>query len=283
MARRNNGWVALSRKLIRSWIWNDPEYLKMWCWLIMSANYERSQVYWRGAFKNLERGQIITSKREIAKECQVDIAKAGRFLSALESEPQSEPQNGPQNEPQISSQKSPRGSIITILNYEKYQSSNKSFDRQDEPQSEPQNEPQSEPQSDPIITIKQTNKKTISLPPISDFALELGERWLSFGLQAHPQYANKWTAEKFGVAIDEVIRKGPFTPEQMEAVFQFIQKDQFWQENARSPATLLKKSQKNGLRKIDNIFSKIPRKQKTFEELMREYDDKNAGTVSNLA
>lgn len=272
MARQTSGWVVLNRQILKHWLWEDAKAFQIWTWLVMNANYDDSKIFWKGQERVLKRGQILTTAREIARECYCSKGKVDRTLIKLKTSDMIEPET------------KSKGSIITILNYRKYND----MGLNSEPEIEPEfgkESSQNRARIEPIITIKQENKKTsISLAPkISDFGIDLGTRWLAFGLQAHPQYANKWTAEKFGLAIDEVIRKGPFTPEQIEDVFNFIQADPFWKINARSPANLLKKSERNGFRKIDNIFAKLPKKEKSLEELMREYDNKNAGAVSNMA
>jgi hypothetical protein len=261
MARSSSGWVVLNRQILKHWLWQDAKAFQIWTWLVMNANYDDSKIFWKGQERILKRGQILTTAREIARECYCSKGKVDRTLIKLKTSDMIEPET------------KSKGSIITILNYRKYND----MDFNSEPETEPEfgkESSQNRARIEPIRTIKQENKKTIiSIPPkISDFGMDLGTRWLAFGLQAHPQYASKWTVEKFGEAIDEVIRKGPFTPEQIEDVFNFIQADPFWKVNARSPANLLKKSQRNGMRKIDNIVAVLPEKKASFYDSLSPAD-----------
>lgn len=57
-----DGYILLSRKLIESEIWKKPPlYLKVWVWLLSKANFKD--------YKNLKRGQLITSVNEIREAC----------------------------------------------------------------------------------------------------------------------------------------------------------------------------------------------------------------------
>ena len=64
------------------------------------------------------------------------------------------------------------------------------------------------------------------------------------------------TVEAFAQACRKVRDSANLTHEGLAQVFVFISGDDFWKQNALSPAGLLAKS-KNGLRKIDNILARM--------------------------
>lgn len=87
----------------------------------------------------------------------------------------------------------------------------------------------------------------------------LAERWLQFAFEKTP--GGKFKLESFESAIEDVCTQAHLTIPELEALFDFIQADDFWRPNAISPVGLLKISKSNGLRKIDNIknaFLKSP-------------------------
>lgn len=60
--RNNAGYILLSRSLIESAIWDKPPlYIKVWLYLLIKAQFRD--------YKNLKRGQVITSIAEIQEEC----------------------------------------------------------------------------------------------------------------------------------------------------------------------------------------------------------------------
>jgi hypothetical protein len=56
------GYILLARKIIESEIWKKPPlYLKVWVYLLARAQHSK--------YKNLEKGQLITSIPEIQENC----------------------------------------------------------------------------------------------------------------------------------------------------------------------------------------------------------------------
>lgn len=54
-----NGWIRLDRKIQDSFMWDDPEALKLWLYLLMGAAIEDKTVSFNGKPLNLKRGQIV--------------------------------------------------------------------------------------------------------------------------------------------------------------------------------------------------------------------------------
>lgn len=106
MAEVDGGCVFLARKILESDIWhNKPAWwLKVWLYLIIKVNHTD-----KGKFK---RGQGFFRLREIQENCQLFDIKTGTIKNALQ---------WLKSTLQITTQKTPRGVIITICNYNKYQ------------------------------------------------------------------------------------------------------------------------------------------------------------------
>jgi len=120
----HRGYVKLYRCMQDHYLWNETPYDKARAWidLIMLANHKTGTLRKRGIKITVNRGQVGWSERELGDRWGWSRGKVKRFINELEDEHQIEQQNGPQNINVTS--------LITILNYEKYQT--------DEPQNEPE-------------------------------------------------------------------------------------------------------------------------------------------------
>lgn len=123
------GYIKLWRCIQHNSLWNDEKFSRGQAWLdlILLANHKPISIRKRGIKIDVDRGQVGWSERQLADRWQWSRGKVSRFLKELEDSEQIEQQNGPQNVNVTS--------LITITNYEKYQSN------------EPQNEPQMIPQT----------------------------------------------------------------------------------------------------------------------------------------
>ncbi|UZJ39976.1 hypothetical protein OO185_02425 [Prosthecochloris sp. SCSIO W1102] len=108
----NDGWVKLYRSLSDSDLWLAEKFTKGQAWvdLFLHANHKPGFFDVRGNFVNLERGQLGWSELTMAKRWKWSRDKVRRFLSYLEGDGK------------IRQQKSNLTTIITINNYETYQS-----------------------------------------------------------------------------------------------------------------------------------------------------------------
>ncbi len=86
-----------------------------WADLLLLANHKEGFVRKRGIKITIARGQVGWSERQLAERWGWSRGKVSRFLEELEDLEQVEQKNGPQNINVTS--------LITIINYDKYQSS----------------------------------------------------------------------------------------------------------------------------------------------------------------
>lgn len=96
-------------------------------------------------------------------------------------------------------------------------------------------------------------------PTHTEADLSVGREWLAFALQEMPWQAGRrgFSDESFAQAVAELRRATDLNPEGVAAVLAFVKADDFWRRNALSPAGLLRRSTKNGNRKIDNILVRM--------------------------
>lgn len=117
---RNRGWIRLSRKLFdghdRFWP-DDREFTRFEAWidLIQEAEWRDRTRMIDGQTIDLERGQLIASQRFLAERWNWSTGKVRRYLELLVDLDRIEWEtNHPDNH---------LGAIITIVNYDRYQSS----------------------------------------------------------------------------------------------------------------------------------------------------------------
>ena len=115
----NNGYVKIHRKLLSNPIvMKDCEHLAIWIYLLLHATHKEMNVIFNGKKIMLKTGQLITGVRAIAKELEINKDKVQRVLNEFKTDTQ------------IDTLASPKGRLITILNWEKYQNCDTHADTQ---------------------------------------------------------------------------------------------------------------------------------------------------------
>jgi hypothetical protein len=109
MSMLDHGFIKIHRKLTRSFFYKDSEYVCLWIHCLLRANWEDVKVLWNGVVVDLKRGQFICGRKSISKELHINEYKVRRILDVFETAHQ------------IKQQKTNKYTIITIVNYDKYQ------------------------------------------------------------------------------------------------------------------------------------------------------------------
>jgi hypothetical protein len=118
------GYILLSRKLIESEIWRKPPlYLKVWIFLLSEAQHSN--------YKNLKRGQVWTTYEKIIEGCSWYVGarkerpkkdQIYKILTFLRN-PDERVHESDTKATAITTTKATRGILITIENYDYYQTS----------------------------------------------------------------------------------------------------------------------------------------------------------------
>lgn len=130
MSRFDHGWVRSHRKLFvnnrTNKFYGDHAKAYVFLTLISWANYEEGKTLLKKQQITLKRGQVATSQREILDWTGLSRKVVERCLKTLEMDQA------------IEQQKGPHGSVITICNYDSYQSKKDLEEQQKEQQKEQQ-------------------------------------------------------------------------------------------------------------------------------------------------
>ena len=108
-----NGWIRLDRRIMESFVWDDPEALKLWLYLLMGAATEDKTAVFNGKPLSLNRGQIVFGLNAASARLGISVRRLRTTIKRLE------------NCHQIDKQNYSKYSIISITNYCKYQDSDK--------------------------------------------------------------------------------------------------------------------------------------------------------------
>lgn len=105
-----NGWIKIHRKIWESpVVTKDLAHLGVWIWLLTHATHKPHDTMFGGRRITLMPGQLITGRKKLASELGIEETKIKRILRDFKSDQQ------------IAQQAKPYGSLITVLNWDKYQ------------------------------------------------------------------------------------------------------------------------------------------------------------------
>lgn len=106
------GWIKLHRKIQENPLWNSETFTRGQAWidLLLLANHEAGYIYIRNHKITIKRGQVGWSQNRLATRWKWSRTKVRKFLNDLEKEQQ------------LKQHKSKSYTVITLLNYNEYQS-----------------------------------------------------------------------------------------------------------------------------------------------------------------
>lgn len=113
------GWIKLHRCLLNNpVVMKDSDHIAVWVYLLLEATHKDIQKLFKGEKITLKPGQLITGRIVISDTLKISESKVRRILNEFESDHQ------------IDRQRSNKNSLITILNWELYQSADQQDDQQ---------------------------------------------------------------------------------------------------------------------------------------------------------
>ena len=112
------GWIKIHRKILDNPIvCKDSDTLSIWVYLLLNATHVQIPILFKGKRIMLQEGQLLTGILSISKKLNIDKNKVQRTLKLFENDKQIEQQTSNQNR------------LVTILNWNTYQNSEKQNDK----------------------------------------------------------------------------------------------------------------------------------------------------------
>jgi len=154
----HNGYVKLWRKTVDSQIFQNESLLKVWVWCLMKANHKDKWTNLKTGkgFTEIKvlKGQFIFGRRSAAKELKMKPSSIRNRMEKLK------------NIGNLDMQPDTHYSLITIANWDIYQSENNKNDRQKDRQRTPKGQPEDTNKND-----KNVKKKNIPHQDAENFYL----------------------------------------------------------------------------------------------------------------
>ncbi|MFA6992760.1 MAG: hypothetical protein WC269_05820 [Candidatus Gracilibacteria bacterium] len=110
MENKNRGWIKLHRKLTEKGFYKKSQYVHLWIHLLLKANHKKKEFMFNNRIIVIKEGQLITGRKQLAKETGINESMVERILKMLEIEQQ------------IEQQTDTKYRVITIVNWVEHQS-----------------------------------------------------------------------------------------------------------------------------------------------------------------
>ena len=112
------GWIRIHRKIIDVPWFNKSEYVHLWLYLLLKANHKDQEIFIGNEKILVKRGQLLTSRHKLSEVVHIQENKIYRILKCFE------------NEHQIEQHKTPKYTVISIVNYDMYQKTEQVVEQQ---------------------------------------------------------------------------------------------------------------------------------------------------------
>ena len=106
-----DGWVKIHRSMWKNpWMFR-PNVLAVWVYILCHVTHQKTDVVFEGKRITLEPGQGLFKMRQVAQRLDIPTTTVHRIVELLK------------NETQIETQKTPRNTLVTVINWHLYQGS----------------------------------------------------------------------------------------------------------------------------------------------------------------
>jgi hypothetical protein len=114
-----NGYIKLYRQILNNpVVCKDADHFAIWVYLLLNATHDHIDMLFNNQRITLNPGQLLIGRKSISRDLHIDESKVRRVLISLE------------NDHQIDRQRSNKNSLITILKWSSYQSSDHQNEQQ---------------------------------------------------------------------------------------------------------------------------------------------------------
>ncbi len=76
----SGGWIRVERGIVEHWVFSEADALKLWVYLLMSANYEDKSRMFNGRLTQVKRGQLIYGRHAVSQRLGISEAKLRRYM-----------------------------------------------------------------------------------------------------------------------------------------------------------------------------------------------------------
>lgn len=104
-----NGWIRLDRAIQDNFLWQEPEALKLWLYLLMAASLTDKATAFNGQMLTIKRGQLVFGLNAASARLNISVRRLRKYLDWFSADDM------------IDKRVTNKFSIISITNYAQYQ------------------------------------------------------------------------------------------------------------------------------------------------------------------
>lgn len=229
------GYIKLYRKIANSFVWTNPNMLKLWLLCLMKASHKESRFLFNGKEVVVNSGEFVTGRVVITKEMnegvppeqQVNSGSVWRWLKKFESEEM------------LNIKSTNKYSVISIKNWHEYQVSEQQVNINRTSSEHPAHTYKND-KNDKNDKNKDnshnSDKRTYDENSIHyQLAIKLFER-----IKENNETVKEPNIQKWADTIRLTMERDNRSEEQMNNVIEWSQKHDFWSGIILSPASLRK-------------------------------------------
>ncbi|EAC6335222.1 hypothetical protein EKE24_12510 [Listeria monocytogenes] len=266
-----DGYIALHRKIIDSWIWQDPEFYRLWSYCLIKASFKEREIFLGQQIVKLNPGQFVIGREKLEEAMNVGLKNKRtavtwwRRLQKLEKA-------------QMLNIKSyNKFSVVTIENWGFYQGN----DIENEQQNEQQTNNKCTTDVQQTITNNKDNKEKKDNKDnnkrqnkFDEVHLSLANLLFEMIKSNNPEEKNP-DIEKWAHDIRIMIEQDKREPEKVKNAIIWSQKNDFWCSVIKSPKSLRRNYDKMATQRNKPFANKPFNKYKPAkQEILPEWFDK---------
>ncbi|CDQ39516.1 hypothetical protein [Virgibacillus salexigens] len=249
------GYISLHRKLMENPIWADPNYLKLWIYCLFEATHKEREQLVGNQMVKLERGQFITGRYSLSEDMnrgvkpkqKLDKLTWWRHLNNLEKFGM------------LNIKSTNKYSIVTIVNYDVYQSNQHKTEQDNEHQMN-NKRTSDEHHLNTNNNVNNGNNKKNSPKQVYDetsIYYQLAEYFLDKIRNNNPEHKTP-NMQTWSDDIRKMMELDKRSEKQIKYLMDWVQKDDFEMSNVLSPSKLRKR--------FDQLVIKVKKEKGTVQQ-----------------
>ncbi|EAE1298266.1 hypothetical protein EP04_01780 [Listeria monocytogenes] len=232
-----DGYIALHRKIIDSWIWQDPEFYRLWSYCLIKASFKERDVFIGQQIVNLKPGQFVIGREKLEAKMNIGLQKPRSALTWWRRLQKLE------NDKMLNIKSNNKYSIITIVNWELYQSDSASNEQQTEQQTNNRRTTDGQQMNTNNNVNKDNNvnkENNTRTNKFDEVHLQIANYFVQEIKKNIPQFRQP-KIDNWANVIRLMMERDNRTQAQIEYLIKWVQQDEFEMGNVLSPIKLRKR------------------------------------------
>lgn len=256
----DKGWIALHRNIRDHWLYQEKRVFskyEAWLDLLMDANHQNNKFLFGDQLIEVNRGEFITSVRQLCERWGWSNTKVNRFLKMLE------------NDQMLIRKSDSQKTVITIVNYDFYQRYESEETTAKRQQSDTETSQKHTNNNDKTMNNNVNNNKTSSSQPRQKRVYDTDSVYYILAEELFKQICQNQeikmpNLQSWADDIRKMIEIDKRTENQVRGMIEWSQHNVFWASNILSAKKLREK--------YDTMAAQANRDYKTKQTKTLEYE-----------